>query len=258
MKLPKMYRKKRGGRYVGSWRVMIDGSEVNLGTSDAEAARPRLRQAVQHGKRRFDDEAELAADLEGAREDEAPAEMHPPPSTSFEIGSVVAPPPPAPPPPPPADPAPELPAPSQDAGDAEDMAAAAADVAAGSPANDNAAAAVLPIDNSVLDGMLEQGGAVIVDLQLALQAYAIKRGTGLVAGAIPPDSKLRTDAAKAWVQQLKIWFPSTTALPPWAVALILPAMALPAQLAGARPPTKEELEAEEKEKHADPPMAAAQ
>jgi hypothetical protein len=46
------------------------------------------------------------------------------------------------------------------------------------------------------------------------------------------------------------------------VAIILPAMALPTQFATARPPTKEELEAEEREKNQQDqpaaPMAAAQ
>jgi len=136
------------------------------------------------------------------------------------------------------------------------MAAAAADVAGG-PANDNAAGAAPPtIDTAVLDAMLEQGGAVLVDLQLGLQAYAIKRGTGLVAGALPDNSELRTGAAKAWAAQLRVWFPSTTALPNWAVALILPAMAIPLQLSTARPMTEEEKKAEEEK--ADPPVAAAQ
>jgi hypothetical protein len=270
-----MYRKKRGGRLVGSWRVMISGSEVNLGTIDAELARTRLRQALERGRRNFDDELAAAAELE--ERNDSPAAPGPevttpespvaaPPAftapmeapatvpgagagASTQTGHLPSPAPPTMPPPP-------------DASDADDMAAAAADVAGDGPANDNGAATVMPIDDGVLDSMLEQGAHVIVDLQLSLQAYAIKRGTGLVAGAIPADSMLRSGAAKAWAQQLKIWFPSTTQLPPWAVAIILPAMALPTQFATARPPTKEELEAEEREKNQQDqpaaPMAAAQ
>jgi hypothetical protein len=254
-----MYRKKRGGRLVGSWRVMIDGREVNLGTTDAELARGRLRQALERGRRNFDDELVAAAELEQQEPQAVPQnEQTPIPQPSSETGSFAAPPAAPAAPPPPSD----VPPPAPDAGDADDMAAAAADVAADAPANDNGAAAAMPIDDGVLDSMLEQGAHVIVDLQLSLQAYAIKRGTGLVAGAIPADSMLRSGAAKAWAQQLKIWFPSTTQLPPWAMAIILPAMALPTQFATARPPTKEELEAEERAKGQQDqpavPMAAAQ
>lgn len=258
MRLPRMYRKKRGDKLVGSWRVMIAGDEVNLGTTDAELARERLRAALQRGRRNFDDELTEAAELEDVND--LPAAPGPTGQAPPQPTQVAEPPASTAPPPPSTAPLPELPPPAQDAGDAEDMAAAAAEVAAGAPANDNAAAAALPISNDVLDAMLEQGASVIVDLQLSLQAYAIKRGTGLVAGAIPTDSTLRTGAAKAWVQQLKVWFPSTTMLPPWAVAIILPAMALPQQLATARPPTKDELEAEKKsqEDQSSEPQAAVQ
>lgn len=247
-----MYRKKRGGRLVGSWRVMIEGREVNLGTSDAELARERLRAAVERGRRKFDDELDQAAELEGNALSEAPAAPGPADTNPAPVAETPAPPLSAAPPP-----APPEPPPAQDAGaEAEDMAAAAADVVEGQPANDNGAAAAPPIDDAVLDAMLTQGAVVIVDLQLALQGYAIKRGTGLVPGAIPADSPLRAGAAQAWVQQLKVWFPASTMLPPWALALILPALAIPQQLATARKPTPEELEAEQKQREEQTKAAA--
>jgi hypothetical protein len=225
-KLPKLWRKKRGDRFVGSWHATVSGADVNLRTSDAEEARKRLRAAVERGRRNFDDEQEAAADLENAQPLEAPAT--PGPAAAAPAAPVAAPP--APPPSP--DPTPP---PTPDAGDVDDMAAAAADVAGA--ANDNAAAEVLAEANpEVLDAFLEQGAAVIVDAQLQLQAYLIKRRTGLIAGEVPQDSQLRTGAAKAWAAQLKVWFPSAVALPPWAMAVVLPVLAVPVQLAGAKKP----------------------
>lgn len=242
MKLPKLWRKKRGGKFVGSYLATIDGVDVNLRTSDAQEATERLRAAVQRGRRNFHDDEAAAADFENAG-DAASMKAPPAPGPAAALPGAPVAAPAAPPPPPPPDPPPATP----DAGDADDMAAAAADVAGAAAANDNAAAP--EADPAVLDALLEQGAMVIVDAQLQLQAYVIKRRTGLVAAELPHDSPLRTGAAKAWAAQLKIWFPSATALPPWAMALILPAMALPAQLAGARKP---------EDVPADQPTAAAQ
>lgn len=104
----------------------------------------------------------------------------------------------------------------------------------GGPANDNAAPEV--IDTAALDAILEPAALVVVDAQLRLQAALVKRYTGKVAAEVPLDSPLRTAAAKAWAVQLRIWFPPDRMLPPWAMALLLPTLAIPAQLAGATQP----------------------
>lgn len=259
MKLPKLWRKKRGGRFVGSYHATLDGEDVNLRTSDAQQATERLRDAVKKGRRNFVDEVAVAADLENAQ-DLPQTQQEASPATDLDEGPEINPmPPPAAPPPSPAPPpplAPEL-APAHDAAsEAEVMAAAAADVAAAAAANDNGTPPEAPpqVDMAVLDSMLETGASVIVDLQLGLQAYAIKRGTGRIAGQIPADSELRKGAAQAWAQQLKVWFPATQQLPPWAIAVVLPLMAIPTQLATSREMTEEEKKAEEEKAH--PPTEA--
>jgi hypothetical protein len=226
MSSPKLWRKKRGGRFIGSYHATVAGEDVNLRTTDAEEARTRLRSALQRGRRNFDDELEAAAALEDG--DAADAMKAPAAPGSDHAG---APPDPvaAPPAPPPRQP-PQPP----DAGDVDDMAAAAADVAGGA-ANDNAAPPP-EVDPEVLDGMLRTGALVLVDAQLQLQAALVKRYTGKVASVIPADSPMRAAAAEAWVAQLKIWVPADKMLPPWAMALILPVMCMPAQLAGAQLP----------------------
>lgn len=234
MKLPRLWRKKRGGRLVGSWLVSIKGDDVNLRTSDAQVATDRRREALR-GRRNFDDELEAAAALEDAGDVDAAAQMKAPaapgPAADFPSAPVAAPP-----TPPPAQPPP----PQPDAGDADDMAAAAADVAGGA-SNDNAAPPAM--DPDALDGMLRTGALVLVDAQLQLQAALVKRYTGKVAGVVPVDSPMRSAAAEAWVAQLKIWIPADKMLPPWALALLLPTMCIPAQLAGAQLPADQAQQA---------------
>jgi hypothetical protein len=246
MKSPKLWRKKRGARFVGSWHATVGGDDVNFRTTDAEEARKRLREAVQKGRRNFADDEAAVAHLE---EPANPPLLGASTSPGSDAGASPAPSaaPPAPPNPPPLAELPPMPA--NDTTDADDM-AAAAEAVAGGAANDNAGNAQgAEADPEVLDALLKQGALVIVDAQLQLQAYAIKRRTGKIAAEVPHDSPLRTGAAEAWAAQLKVWFPSATALPPWAMALILPALAMPMQLAGARNP--EDIPA-------DPLKAAAQ
>jgi hypothetical protein len=101
--------------------------------------------------------------------------------------------------------------------------------AAGGPANDNAD----PIPPDVLEAMLANGALMLVDVQLQLQAWAIRKRLKVEPGPIPEDSKLRSAAAQAWVAQLKIWIPADKMLPPWALALILPVLCVPQQIATA-------------------------
>jgi hypothetical protein len=262
---PKMWRKKgAGGRLVGSYYARVNGKEIKLGTSDGDEATKRLRAALKSGKRNFTDEMDEAA---AAVDGPPPAPPPPLPFTQGDPGSGGAhtpatggsTPPPATPLqpdgyiPPPAAPL-QLPAPSADDARAEAEAtnAAAADVGAGGAgsANDNA---VPPISGDVLEAMVENGALVIVDLQLQLQAYIIKRKLGRVAGEIAPDSPLRKAAAQAWVAQLKIWIPDFDFLPPWGLALLLPVVCVPQQLATSQPIPKED----QQEKPAETPAQEA-
>ncbi|HET7485843.1 MAG TPA: hypothetical protein VFJ64_10785 [Solirubrobacterales bacterium] len=233
-----MYRKRnKAGRYVGNWLCKLEGEELNLGTKDAELARRHLAEAVAKGRRDFVDEIDEAAaalpDVAAAAPDPAPPAAPaapaaaPPASPATSAAPAAA---------SPASPAALPPVPPVDPQDFADTAAAAGeaagagpDVAGASPGGPEAPPAGVGPD--VLDGFLRQGAQLAVDIQLGLQGALIRRYTGRKAGAIPPDAAVRGAAAEAWVAQLKIWFPADTMLPPWAMAIILPAMAIPVQVA---------------------------
>jgi hypothetical protein len=224
MKLPKLWRKKRGGREVGSYHATVKGDDVNLGTSDAKEAHARLLEAVRKGRRNFGDEvAEAAAALDDVSEPPAVVAGDGPRAPAPPAAALTL---------PPAQPDAYIPPPPPPAGDADDMAAAAEEVAGDA----GAGAAPPEVDPSVLDQLLENAGAMLVEAQLGLQAAIVHRRTGKIAAPVPADSPLRTAAAAAWGAQLKIWFPADVMLPPWAMALILPALAMPAQFAGATEP----------------------
>ena len=232
MKLPRLWRKKKRGKYSGSYFITLAGQDINLRTDDAEEARQLRAKRVDRARV---EELDQVADLDagGTRNEFSPLDQvldAGTPAAAPEAGpalhpdQVLSPPRAA---------LPELPpAAPPGAADADDMAAAAAEVAGDEgPANDNAP----PIDPSVLDAFLRQGALVLVDAQLQLQAAIIKRRLKKEPAAIPADSPLRSAAAEAWVVQLKIWFPDDKMLPPWAMALIIPALAIPAQIASAQP-----------------------
>jgi hypothetical protein len=246
LKLPKLWRKRRrpGGPFVGSYYVKLDGEDVNLGTSDANEARARLLEAVKKRKRNFPDEldeaaAAMEADELPAAAADAAAQGGAVPGQMPAGGST---PPPAPPPPAPPAAAPQV--------DAAAEAAATNEAAAelGGPSNDNAAPP--PMDPDVLRGLVEQAAHVLVDAQLSLQAYIVKRSIGEAPPPMPievrnaagelvlnpatgkPLESPRAIAARAWAVQFEKWFPNLN-LPEWAIALILTGAYLPAQFASA-------------------------
>lgn len=229
MRLPRLWRKKRNGKSVGSWYATYGGRDVSMGTSDAEVARRKLRELV-GGRGDPADDIEQAADLDNAGSEGGPGAPADPPKTSGFLGGE-----------PPAG-RPQLEAAPPGGGEAgapdeaDGMAAAAAEVGGGSGGDDAGAGGAAAVDPEVLDGMLRVGALVMVDAQLRLQAALIKRYTGNVAGEVPADAPMRAAAAEAWVAQLKIWVPADRMLPPWALALVLPLMAVPVQLAGAHKP----------------------
>ncbi len=242
-RLPKMYRKKnRAGKQVGNWIAKVAGDEVNLGTKDAELARTHLREAVEKGRREFVDEIDAAAAALGdiAATPAAAQSVQPLPAVAAPAAPA------APPPAAPAAPAALPPIPAPDPQDFADTAAAAGEAAeaaaSAAPGGGGGPEAPPEVPPDVLDGFLRNGAAMIVDMQLGLQAALIRRYTGRKAGPIPPESPAREMAAEAWVAQLKIWFPADTMLPPWAMALLIPAMAIPVQVA-----TSTEIPDDEKE-----------
>jgi hypothetical protein len=227
--MPRMWRKRnKAGRQVGNWLAKVAGDEVNLGTKDAELATRHLREALD-GRRDFHDEIDEAAAALPDTTAEAPAAAPAAPAAAPAASPAA---PAAAPPASSASPAALPPIPPVDPQDFADT-AAAADEAAGA-GSDEASSADPPdpgMSPDVLDGFLRNGAALIVDAQLGLQAALVRRYTGRKAGPIPPDSAARGAAAEAWVAQLKIWFPADTMLPPWAMALLIPAMCIPVQVA---------------------------
>lgn len=274
MKLPALFRKKNAaGRFTGNFRTRVKGTEINLGTSDANEARTRLLEAVRHGRRKFVDELdEAAAATEAIGGADAAAGGA---AVSGPGGQVDTRPPPvatsAPPlhpdaviPPPPAAPVPLQLPPMSPASDAAAEAAATNEAAAetsdgqadaGAAA---AAAAGADIPDDVLDGMLEMGALLLVDLQIGMQGAIIRKGLKVEPGKIPPEAPQRSAAAKAWVQQLKIWFPSAVAMPPWAWALLIPATCAVQQITTATPLKKQgEPDAQPPADSGDQPVQAA-
>lgn len=256
MKRRTIYRKKRNGKFYGNWLISIDGKEVNLGTKSATIATGLVPEA-EGGRRNFDTDAQAAAaaidQVAGGGGAAAGTE------TQSQAGGQTPSLPAAPPPPPaaPAAPAAAPAAPAEtpeqsaraEAAATNDAAAQTADTSSPAPANDNGAPALPP---EVLDGFLRSAAGVMVDVQLQLQAYGIKRATGKIAGEIPDSAAVRGLAAEAWAAQFKIWFPAETMLPPWAMALVLTAMCAPVQLATATapPPKDPDIPAENTEKAA--------
>jgi hypothetical protein len=244
VKLPKLTR-KRGpkGKFTGSYLVKVNGRQVNLRTTildGPDGAIERSKQA-KAGRTEFRSDADLAAELLETVPPPAPTLV--PPSPASPMG-VVPPAPPAAPAAPPVAPDSVLPpprpllaaVPDDAAAEAAATSAAAAETAGSSEQDAGGAADAPPMDPDVLEQFLTQGAEVIVDAQLAIQAAIIKKRTGKIAAPVPPESKLRSMAAAAWVAQLKIWFPVDVMLPPWVMAIALPLMAMPAQAAGATDP----------------------
>jgi hypothetical protein len=58
---PKLWRRKKGGKFVGNWFVTIKDVPVNLGTKDASKAGARRSDAL-NGSRKFQDDVDGAAD----------------------------------------------------------------------------------------------------------------------------------------------------------------------------------------------------
>jgi hypothetical protein len=102
------------------------------------------------------------------------------------------------------------------------------------PSNDNAGAGPEQFGQEVFAQFLDQAAEGLVDLQLVLQALAVKRITGKAPPPVVMDEQLRKVSAKAWAVQLRIWIPDDIPLPAWALAVVPPLLYIPAQVAAAR------------------------
>jgi hypothetical protein len=229
----KLWKVKRGKKLIGSWHFTAAGGErINTHTSDADAA---LRFRAKWLK---DKAAAPKTEVQGAAAAtiaalDGPADL-PPPSE----------PPPAAPPVPPAGDAPPAPQPIAPDGYAPPPTSAdwtqdAARAAAASSATD--APAAPGFDARFLDDILADAGALAVELQIALQAWAMARGVKLKAAIVPADNPGRQKGAEIWVKQFRLWLPSDVDLPGWIAApLVVAATTVPAQLHGATPIPKDE------------------
>jgi hypothetical protein len=99
--------------------------------------------------------------------------------------------------------------------------------------------------------MLAIGAEAMVELQLGLQAWVIKRKTGKEPGLLPIDAPMRKVASECWAAQFKRWFPDLDNVPPWVLALVVVGACAPYQLATAKEiPKKPEETAGSEEKAA--------
>ena len=235
MKVPKLWRKKRDGKYYGSWLATIDKTDLALNTRDAELARKRLAEALR-GKREWPSDAELAA---AALE----AEFDPPPAPAAAPAATPAAAPAAPPIVPDAIEAPRaLPpmsiSPDDARAEAEATNAAAAETGGAGDAGGGTGAEFFTPD--ALKGMLGIAAGAVVEAQISLQAYVIEKRTGKRPDPVPEQlaDPLRKAATDAWVIQFERWFPDMGDVPPWIVAVAAPLLLVPVQLATAKPVEK--------------------
>jgi len=226
--MAKLWRVKRRGKYIGSWRVTIKGKEINLQTQDANEATRRARLAAKGQWPQEEHAAEAvaaafkpviadgAANSDRAESSGAEGDGLPSPSAVAAGG------------------APLIPDVAPSSNWAADAGAAAADEGNPIPPPSSAADGAA-IDPGVLDGMIGNAAVMLVELQLTLQAAAIRRFAKKEAAAVPEDFVLRAPAAKMWEAQLRIWLPKDLPLPPWGAALLMVGVMGSMQYAGAQP-----------------------
>lgn len=221
MKPPALWRKKKDGKFSGSYFAKITGEDVNLSTKNAELARQRLVEALR-GKRTWPSDAELAAqaleaDIEGAA---AGASQGPAGAASQP---AAAPPAPAAPPvvpdhiePPRA--LPPIPASSADEARAEAEATNAAAAETGGAAGEAAPPPPPEVSN-------EELAALGVEAQLwVAQQYARSRvWKGYIAPQLPPEAK--APLAAQW-EKLIAYANVGAMLPPWVVGLVIPGVTI--------------------------------
>lgn len=211
----KLWRVKRRGKFIGSFRVTIKGREINLDTKDATEA---LRRAKLAARGLWPQEQNAAVAVAAAFDSEPPQDATPPfavpagdgastagpvaaePTSRPSIGDVGA---------------PLIPDVMPSGNWAADAGAAAAEDAGARPAGEPSAT---PLPNIGLEALIDMGAPLLVDLQLELQAFVIRRWKHREAPQIAP-GPMHKAAGEIWRQQLRIWLPKDIALPPWVLAV---------------------------------------
>lgn len=238
-KRPPLWKVKREGKRIGSFYFTAPGGKrVNTGTADAIKANKfedrwlaKIAAAAQKTEVQGAAAATIAA-LDATPDMDPPASDPPPPPDLPAAGGV----------------APEpiaadhyLPPP----GDTGDWAGDAARAAAGG--SEGAAASRAPqVDPQFLDEIIDQAAVTLVELQIAGQDWAIKRGLKIKAGGVDGDSKSRAPGVALWKGQLRKWMPTDIDAPEWLLAIIITAATtVPIQIANATPLPKEDKKADD-------------
>jgi hypothetical protein len=218
VKLPKLWRKRRrpGGAFGGSYYVKWNGDDINLGTSDANEALERRKQAVK-GKRKFRSDVDQAADELVAALEQIPVSSPPPaPPPELPPAPQLAPvppelPPPAPPPAPPESPPP----PAGDWHANLESAVAAA----------NAAPSAEELPPPPPDVSDEELAALGVEGQIWVAAAWARHKVwkGFLTPPIPNEAK--GPLAEQW-KKIIAYAGVGAMLPPWVTGLLIPTVTL--------------------------------
>ena len=227
--IPAISRLKRGGKYVGNYGCLVKGKRVNLETLDYELARERAVLAVQgapfkhvqkspvsfavrsFGGGSDDWAADLASAVSDAPSETPPPEETPPqetPTTNVEPDAYL--------PPNTSEPAEPEPPKSQSS----------------------------KLPPGFMSGIARKAAMVLVELQIMGQEWLAKRWAKVQMGTVPtegPNAIGREAGQELWEQALVDLIPSEIDLPPYLLApIIVAALTVPVQIAGASPLPEEE------------------
>jgi hypothetical protein len=258
-KLPRLWRKKRGGKLYGAWLATIDGDDVSLQTKDAELARQRLPAALK-GARNFQSDAAAAAaasepgveelgGAEAARVGEFPAVPVAPPSSPAPVvpDQVIRPP-------------LQLAAMPESEAQAEAEATAAAAQEVAGDGGFGGADPPLPPPPEISNKELALLG-VEAQLWVAQQYARSKVWKGYTAPQLPPEAK--APLAEQW-EKIIAYSNLGAMLPPWVTGLVIPGVtivvataSLGQVFAAHAAEQKRAAGVQDEQKPADPPPAQA-
>ena len=235
--MPKPFRVKRNGKYIGSWIVAVGGERLNLQTKDAGEARRRARLAARGAWPPEEAAADAVADvLDGPSPESlnpAPDSKSTEPALTGRGGT------------PPAEPDTSTAPPAGSVGAEPDAWTGAADPTEAANAAAAAAAAGLAGDfqAALADEGLDLGDLkanlpkMLAGAHLYVQGQACRYGVSLLKGGRWPSmvtldesSKLRELLGKLWVVQLAKWDIRPETWDPWTLLLALSAVTASAQV----------------------------
>lgn len=229
--VPKVYRlRNKTGQEIGPYYTKVGKKPVNLRTQDYFKARDRAVEAVSgrkdfHDDRFFDDKG---ASVPQAPLDGAPSSAPAAPSGDWTADAVRAasaglepdayfP--------------PALPPMPQ-----TESAGFGTEAKPETPKGPSIADESTTLPPEMLDNLVKQIAATVVELQIQGQEYLAIRWGKFQPGTVPPDSKARELPTAIWEAQIRKWIPTDVPLPAWIVAPVLCAMlTVPIQLEGATP-----------------------